>query len=174
MQNYFAKSSGNTLVIVLVVVLVLVLAGGGVYLFLSSRDKGAEVVKNGDSASQDSDSDEDGDTTSGMPVDPNNPADEMIVGDDAVSVVTFDGTRFSPSSVDVLLGGKVTFKNESNKSFWPAVDPHPIHTDLPGFDAGQSIGAGKSVTFTFSKAGEWTYHNHLNSGQRGTVVVSAE
>ncbi|MFB6076721.1 MAG: hypothetical protein ABEK12_01155 [Candidatus Nanohaloarchaea archaeon] len=30
---------------------------------------------------------------------------------------------------------------------------------------------GTTYTFTFGKTGEWAYHNHVRSGDTGTVVV---
>jgi hypothetical protein len=32
--------------------------------------------------------------------------------------------------------------------------------------------AGTSYAFTFGKIGSWGYHNHLNHGATGTVVVT--
>lgn len=87
------------------------------------------------------------------------------------TTVTFTSSGFSPSSVIVAEGGKVTFVNNSSASMWPASDPHPTHNGYPGFDAEKAIGNGGSWTFTFNKKGSWGYHNHLNPMNKGTVIV---
>ncbi len=87
------------------------------------------------------------------------------------NTVTFDGSSFSPSTLTVKSGTTVTFTNNSDTPVWPASNPHPTHTDLPGFDAGKGLGKGESYSFTFVKKGSWGYHDHLDSGIMGTIVV---
>lgn len=89
----------------------------------------------------------------------------------AANTVTFDGSAFSPASLTVKSGTTVTFTNNSDTPVWPASDPHPTHTDLPGFDANKGLTKGESYSFTFVKVGSWGYHNHLSSGEKGTIVV---
>lgn len=84
-------------------------------------------------------------------------------------VYTADG--FSPAVTSVKIGEAVTFINKSGESFWPAPRPHPTHTDYPEFDAKGEIADGKTYEFTFTKAGKWGYHNHLNPKMVGVIVV---
>lgn len=86
-------------------------------------------------------------------------------------VVTYDGTRFSPQSVTVAPGTTVAFTNDSTRSMWVASDPHPTHTNFSDFDAKRAYTPGQSYSFTFDKAGTFTFHDHLNSSVRGTVSV---
>ena len=86
--------------------------------------------------------------------------------------VVFDGTSFSPKSLDVKLGDVVIFKNKSQVGFWPASGPHPQHTAYPEFDAKQAIAAGKSYQFKFAKVGNWNYHDHLHAFATGVVNVT--
>ncbi len=98
-----------------------------------------------------------------------------------VAVVTYTNDGFSPESVTIKKGEVVRFVNESSRPFWPASDPHPIHTLYPEkaasdclgstFDACKPIPSGESWEFTFNKIGEWSYHNHLSAGDIGFVVV---
>lgn len=88
-----------------------------------------------------------------------------------VREVVYNGSTFSPASLTIKAGDIVVFKNESNTSFWPASDPHPTHTNYPGFDAGKAIAAGSTFEFKFTKVGTWGYHNHLNPAQHGTIKV---
>ena len=39
------------------------------------------------------------------------------------------------------------------------------------FDTCKGLKKGESYEFTFNEIGSWKYHNHLNPGQQGTVVV---
>ena len=85
--------------------------------------------------------------------------------------VDFDGTAFSPKTVTINQNDWVFFKNKSTVAFWPASDPHPTHTNYPGFDALKSIAPGGEYKFQFTKVGTWGYHDHLDHGITGTVIV---
>ena len=81
---------------------------------------------------------------------------------------------FDPDRVAAEAGGEVTFVNESGVSFWPASNIHPTHQVYPGFDVLGPIAQGGSWTFTFDRPGEWRYHNHLDPGQGGVIVVEGQ
>lgn len=85
--------------------------------------------------------------------------------------VSYDGSRFTPNSINIKSGDTVTFKNNSSSQIRVASNPHPVHTDYPGFDSLTPFGPEKSYSFTFTRIGSWGYHNHLNPSQGGTVVV---
>ena len=85
--------------------------------------------------------------------------------------VVYGAEGFSPSTIEIKIGDTVVFKNESGKGMWIASDPHPIHNENPEFDAGISTANGNSWSFTFTKDGTFSYHNHLNSSFKGKVVV---
>jgi|SRR6185437_5340242 len=86
--------------------------------------------------------------------------------------VDFDGTQFTPKTVNIHANDWVFFKNTRNTGFWVASDPHPTHTDYPGFDALKTIAPGGEYKFQFTKVGSWGYHDHLDPSITGTVVVS--
>lgn len=79
---------------------------------------------------------------------------------------------FEPANITVKKGTKVTFVNKDNKSHWPASAPHPTHTIYPQFDPKAGIAAGKSWNFTFDRAGEWKFHDHLLPTFFGSVTVT--
>jgi len=79
---------------------------------------------------------------------------------------------FEPSSLTVRTGTTVTFVNKDTKSHWPASAPHPTHTIYPELDPKAGIAAGASWAFTFDKAGEWKFHDHLTPTFFGTVTVT--
>src|SRR4029453_17458822 len=79
---------------------------------------------------------------------------------------------YSPRVLKIHQGQTVEFVNDSNEDYWPASDPHPTHTDYPGFDAGTSVLPGGSWKFTFNRAGRYGYHNHLAHETHAVVVIS--
>lgn len=86
-------------------------------------------------------------------------------------IVTYTDSGFSPEITKIKIGEIVVFKNESASEMWVASAPHPTHTAYPEFDAKQGYQIGESYSFTFTKKGEWKYHNHLSASQRGTIIV---
>lgn len=103
-------------------------------------------------------------------------ATKESVTDDASSVgkvITIDYTDsgFNPTLVNISVGDTVKFVNKSSSPFWPASDPHPIHTGLAGFDAKSQVAVGESFSFKFTKTGSFGFHNHLKPTAKGKVVV---
>ena len=87
------------------------------------------------------------------------------------ATVTITDAGFSPSTITVKPGTTVTFVNDGQGPHWPASNPHPTHTDLPGFDAKHALATGETYSFVFQKIGQWGYHDHLNPSTMGVVIV---
>ncbi len=88
-------------------------------------------------------------------------------------VISIQPKSFLPAVIEAKKGQEVMWINEDpGGPHWPASDPHPTHTNYPGFDAGAPIVPGNSWTFTFDKVGDWTYHDHLRPEVKGTIRVS--
>ena len=101
-------------------------------------------------------------------------------------VIQMSNSGFSPSPLEINAGDTVTFTNAGNADMRPASAVHPTHTAYPGsgilkcgtsdensiFDACTGIKAGESWSFTFNEKGSWNYHDHLNSGLFGRIVVN--
>lgn len=85
--------------------------------------------------------------------------------------ITFTGQTFTPRSLTIKKGDTVRFLNNGSRSIWVASDPHPIHTKYRDFDANRGYTPSEIYSFTFTQAGTWSYHDHLNSSQTGTVTV---
>lgn len=85
--------------------------------------------------------------------------------------VKYTDSGFTPNTLTIKVGTQVTFTNDSSSPMWVASNPHPVHSDLPGFDELKGVDKGGSYTYTFQKAGSWKYHNHLNSADGGVVLV---
>lgn len=82
--------------------------------------------------------------------------------------VTTNG--FNPDSLTVASGAKVVWKNESGGEATVNSDSHPTHQLWRFLNLG-TFPNGSSVTVVFEDPGTYTYHNHLNPTQRGTIVV---
>ncbi len=93
--------------------------------------------------------------------------------------IEITGSGFSPSTMTVDAGNTVTFINKDSKPHWPASAVHPSHGAYPEpggcigsrFDACKGLNNGEVWKFTFNQKGTWKYHDHLNPGLTGTVVV---
>ena len=87
------------------------------------------------------------------------------------TVVKIKETGFEPAEINIKRGMRVVWASEAPGYSWPASDPHPSHTNYPGFDPGEPLKTGEAWSFTFDKVGGWEYHNHLNPSHRGKIVV---
>lgn len=95
------------------------------------------------------------------------------------NVVTYTDAGYSPTPLAIKIGETVTFKNESSRSMWPASALHPTHREYPTtggcigstFDACRGVQKGDFWSFKFDIAGTWRYHDHLNPGSFGAIIV---
>ncbi len=120
------------------------------------------------------------------------PSNGMVGGDADVSggtqttgtTVHYGASGFTPKSVTIQAGQKVTFINDTTSNMWVGADEHPTHTTFDGTDrathcSGSYTGAtpfdqcqaGPTYTFVFNKSGTYQYHNHSGAQFGGTVIV---
>lgn len=86
--------------------------------------------------------------------------------------IRYTDNGYDPSIVTIKKGESVQWVNDStNGEMWVASNPHPQHSDYPGFDQLQGVAKGSIYTFTFNNAGIWGYHNHLSPDKTGRVIV---
>lgn len=154
------------------ILVIIILALGGWYVFGSSAHEGSptEEVTEGSQAANEVAA----------------PGTAMVP---APVTVTYTDQGFSPATVTITQGQSVTWVNQSSKKMWVASGVHPTHTVYDGtskdahcaagytgetpFDECTGVDAGASYSFTFTKAGDWKYHNHMNATDTGEVVVTA-
>lgn len=86
--------------------------------------------------------------------------------------VSYKDGEFNPNKLTVKKGTTVKFINQSNDQMWVASNPHPVHTDLPGFDELEATGNRGSYEYAFIKVGTWGYHNHINPSSKGSITVT--
>lgn len=87
------------------------------------------------------------------------------------NIVVYTDSGFSPNKLEISVGSIVIFKNESSDLMWVASAPHPTHTNYPAFDAKKGYEKDIDYSFTFDKAGEFKYHDHLNPSRFGAIIV---
>ena len=78
---------------------------------------------------------------------------------------------FSPTNLQLNVGDTVRFLNNSLFPIRVVSDPHPQHTDLPGFDSISEMPSQGAFSFTFTKRGIFDYHNERKPEQKGTIIV---
>ena len=84
--------------------------------------------------------------------------------------VTVNANGFAPQTLKIKAGTKVTWINKSGTTANVSSDNHPTHLLYPFLNLG-SFADESSVSVAFDKSGTYTYHNHLNPSQKGTVIV---
>ena len=77
--------------------------------------------------------------------------------------VTISGYAFSPATIHIKVGGKVTWTNQDQVAHTATADGGSFDTKL--------ISQGKSATVTFDKAGTYPYHCTPHPNMKGTVIV---
>lgn len=85
--------------------------------------------------------------------------------------ITLTSNGFKPETLVIRQGEKVIFTTDRNIPFWPASSFHPTHKTYPEFDSKERVIPPKNWSFTFTKPGSWSYHDHIAEGYTGMVHV---
>jgi len=91
---------------------------------------------------------------------------------EGATVITLTKDGFVPSKITIPAGTTVAFVTENGKIYWPASNLHPSHALYPEFDPLMPVQPDEAWSFTFTKAGEWLYHDHLAPYYTGTITVT--
>jgi plastocyanin len=83
----------------------------------------------------------------------------------AQNAVTISGFAFSPASITVPAGTKVTWTNQDSATHTITAD------DGKTFDSG-NVATGGTYSFTFTTAGTFAYHCAIHSSMKATVIVT--
>lgn len=102
--------------------------------------------------------------------DPSINVDKLLVTPPLGYVDVRQTIGFTPTSMTVPAGTAVTWIALDDSAPTVASNPHPTHTDIPGFET-TTVSMGQSWSFTFTQTGTWGYHNHNFPDQGGTVTV---
>lgn len=91
------------------------------------------------------------------------------------ATVTITASGVSPKTVQVAVGGHVTFVNNDSRNHNIASNPHPVHTDCPEINQVGSLAAGQSRdTGNLPSAKSCGYHDHSapsDATMQGTIVI---
>lgn len=87
-------------------------------------------------------------------------------------VVTLSKDGYSPDTLSVKVGDTVAFRSVAGELFWPASNLHPSHLVYPEFDPQEPVQSNDVWSFTFTKPGEWKYHDHLAPYYTGVITVT--
>lgn len=90
----------------------------------------------------------------------NNQVANVILGD----------SGFVPKDIIVKAGARVIWVNKSGKAATVNSDDHPTHRLYPFLNLGE-FADSSSVQVVAERAGKYSYHNHLNASETGTVTV---
>lgn len=80
-------------------------------------------------------------------------------GGSSVSIANF---AFSPQSLTVKVGTKVTWTNKDSLT-------HTVTADGGAFS--QTVPPGSTFSFTFTKAGTYSYHCAIHTSMTATIIV---
>lgn len=88
-----------------------------------------------------------------------------------LSIVALDANGFSPRALTLKRGTRVVWVNKSGAKAALNSDPHPAHSAHSFLNLGE-FDNGSSVQVVFDTPGSYSYHNHKNPTQRGTIEVT--
>ena len=91
------------------------------------------------------------------------------------ATVTIAASGVSPKTVQVAIGGHVTFVNNDTRNHIIDSNPHPAHTDCPEINQVGLLSSGQTRdTATFPVERSCGYHDHGAPGDttmQGTIVI---
>ena len=89
--------------------------------------------------------------------------------------VTISAAGVSPRSLQVAMGGRVTFVNNDTRAHQIMSDPNPLHNDCPAINDVGTIAPGQTrLTATLDVRRACGYHDHMNPAEnmlQGVLMV---
>lgn len=115
------------------------------------------------------------DTTSGQDVNSGSQtntgdANSQTTAKDQTIEVALTSAGFNPNEIKIKAGSTIIWANNSGKEATVNSDPHPTHFLWPFLNLG-NFADGQNFSVIFEKPGVYTYHNHFDPNQKGTVTV---
>lgn len=140
--------------IAIAAVIAILVIGGGAFLIMNKDDAPANNIETQEQDTNTSQSNEEGQAVEQSE-------------NSQVASVSIDNSSFSPSTVTVKKGTKVTWTN--NDSLEHSVTPDNTDESFPGSNG--LLSQGQTYSQTFNTTGEYTYHCTVHSFMKGKVVV---
>jgi plastocyanin len=88
-----------------------------------------------------------------------------------LATVRITSEGFQPQAMKVKSGTTVVWTNYDTTPHRVAANPDPAHKDLPELDSKTNFDTNGTYRFTFDKPGTYGYHDELNPGNNGTIIV---
>ena len=86
--------------------------------------------------------------------------------------VAITSSGFVPATITIKAGDTVTWTNQDSAQHQIATDPYPTEDALASFKAAVPTAQNLTYSYKFTKAGTYTYHDHLNPLKfKATVIV---
>lgn len=89
----------------------------------------------------------------------------------ATATIIFNDDGFSPSTLTVAKGTKVTVTNKSSVPVQFSSGEHPTHLEDPEINMDE-LAPGESGSFTVSVVGTHEFHDHHDDTKTGTLIVT--
>lgn len=86
--------------------------------------------------------------------------------------ITLTEDGFEPRETTIKLGDTVVFNTNRKEAFWPASSIHPEHKIYPEFDPKKPISPDSEWSFTFRRAGSFSFHDHIFANYTGKIIVT--
>ncbi|HYC80089.1 MAG TPA: cupredoxin domain-containing protein [Candidatus Binatia bacterium] len=84
--------------------------------------------------------------------------------------ITIANNKIVENPITVNVNDTIIWTNKDLMPHQIASDPHPTHTDVNDLESG-SLATNQTYSYKFTKAGTYSYHDHLNPSIKGTVIV---
>jgi plastocyanin len=142
--------------VIIAVVIILILGALGYFFFISDQYKTEEPA-----------------ATTQEPTEQASPSASESGGQSS-NIITYTNSGFNPQSLTLKSGDSVTWTNDSKSNVQVGSDNHPTHTinqELTGNQFIVELAPGESKIVQLDKTGEWGYHNHLQPGEDGKIIV---
>jgi len=101
---------------------------------------------------------------------PEAPAADATQGSQAVTI-TFTDEGFATKNYTVSAGKEVKVENNSSMQLQFSSDDHPTHTEETELNLAV-LAPGESASFTPTKVGAWSFHDHLHDQYTGVLTVT--
>lgn len=92
-----------------------------------------------------------------------------IINRESKSII-LNKSGFQPNNIKIKPGTEIIWTNNSGADATINSDPHPTNFLWAFLNLG-IFANGENMSAVFEKSGVYTYHNHLNPDQKGTVTV---
>ncbi|MDO8583351.1 MAG: cupredoxin domain-containing protein [bacterium] len=94
----------------------------------------------------------------------------VTIEQNQTTTVTLADAGFTPKDITIKAGTTVIWTNKSGKNATVSSDDHPTHKLYPFLNLGP-FADGATLQVAIEKAGIYSYHNHLNASETGTITA---